>query len=303
MTRRTQILAFAFLCALSILFWWHPLVMTLGLALANDAYTHILLILPLSAALIYFDSRFQDSKYLDSKAFRIDPQSSPRIGTALLALALVTGCYARWGMAAAPDDVRLSLGMFALVTWWIASVLLCFGPKTLSLFLFPLCFLFLLVPIPEFALSGIVEFLQQQSALAARIIFRVAGVPVRQDGIMLSIPNLDIEVARECSSIRSSLMLVVTTLVLARLFLRSWWRKILLVAAAIPLSVAKNGLRIFTIAELGTRVDPGFLNGNLHHHGGIVFFGVSVVAVGALLWILRRTEFRMQLKPSVESTR
>jgi exosortase len=275
--------------------------MTLGLALANDAYTHILLILPLSAALIYFDSRFQDSKYLDSKAFRIDPQSSPRIGTALLALALVTGCYARWGMAAAPDDVRLSLGMFALVTWWIASVLLCFGPKTLSLFLFPLCFLFLLVPIPEFALSGIVEFLQQQSALAARIIFRVAGVPVRQDGIMLSIPNLDIEVARECSSIRSSLMLVVTTLVLARLFLRSWWRKILLVAAAIPLSVAKNGLRIFTIAELGTRVDPGFLNGNLHHHGGIVFFGVSVVAVGALLWVLRRTEFPTLQASSVQA--
>ena len=301
MTRRTQILAFAFLCALSILFWWHPLVMTLGLALANDAYTHILLILPLSAALIYFDSRFQDSKYLDSKAFRIDPQSSPRIGTALLALALVTGCYARWGMAAAPDDVRLSLGMFALVTWWIASVLLCFGPKTLSLFLFPLCFLFLLVPIPEFALSGIVEFLQQQSALAARIIFRVAGVPVRQDGIMLSIPNLDIEVARECSSIRSSLMLIVTTLVLTHLFLRSWWRKILLVAAAIPLSVAKNGLRIFTIAELGTRVDPGFLDGNLHHHGGIVFFGVSVVAVGALLWVLRRTEFPTLQASSVQA--
>ena len=301
MTRRTQILAFAFLCAVSILFWWHPLVTTLGLALANDAYTHILLILPLSAALIYFDSRFQDSKYLDSKAFRIDPQSSPRIGAALLALALVTGCYARWGMAAAPDDLRLSLGMLALVTWWIASVLLCFGPKTFSSFLFPLCFLFLLVPIPEFALSGIVEFLQYQSAFAARIMFRAVGVPVTQDGIMLSIPNLDIEVARECSSIRSSLMLVVTTLVLAHLFLRSWWRKVLLIAAAIPLSVAKNGLRIFTIAELGTRVDPGFLNGNLHHHGGIVFFGVSVVAVGALLWVLRRTEFPALQASSVQA--
>ena len=291
MTRRTQILAFAFLCAVSILFWWHPLVTTLGLALANDAYTHILLILPLSAALIYFDSRFQDSKYLDSKAFRIDPQSSPRIGTALLALALVTGCYARWGMAAAPDDVRLSLAMLALVTWWIASVLLCFGPKTFSSFLFPLCFLFLLVPIPEFALSGIVEFLQYQSAFAARIMFRAVGVPVTQDGIMLSIPNLDIEVARECSSIRSSLILVVTTLVLVHLFLRSWWRKVLLVAAAIPLSVAKNGMRIFTIAELGTRVDPGFLDGKLHHHGGILFYGLAVVAVAALLWVLRRTEF------------
>jgi exosortase len=281
MTTQNQVLAFGFLCAVSILFWWHSLVITLGLALANEAYTHILLILPLSAALIY----------LDSKAFRIDPQPSPRIGAALLALALLMGCYARWGMGATPGDVRLSLGMFAVVTWWIASGLLCFGARTFRLFLFPLCFLFLIVPIPEFALSWIVEFLQQQSALAARIMFRAAGVPVTQDGIMLSIPNLDIEVARECSSIRSSLMLVLTTMVFAHLFLRSWWRKALLVAAAIPLSVAKNGLRIFTIAELGTRVDPGFLDGKFHHHGGIIFFGIAVVAVSALLWVLRRGEF------------
>ena len=148
--------------------------------------------------------------------------------------------------------------------------------------LFPLCFLFLMVPIPKFALNWIVEFLQQQSAVAARLMFRAAGVPVTQDGIMLSIPGLDIEVARECSSIRSSLMLVVTTLVLAHLFLRSWWRKVLLVAAAIPLSVAKNGLRIFTIVELGTRVDPGFLKGKLHHHGGIIFFGLGGGCGGAL---------------------
>ncbi len=286
LTTRNQIPVFVFLCAVSILFWWHPLVVTLGLAQANDAYTHILLILPLSGALIYFDS-----KYVNSKALRIDPAPSPRVGAALLALALLIGAYARWGSAAMPDDVRLALGMFALVTWSIASVLLCFGARNFQSFLFPLCFLFLMVPIPQFALSWIVEFLQQQSASAARLMFRAVGVPATQDGIMLSIPGLDIEVARECSSIRSSLMLLVTAMVLAHLFLRSRWRKVLLVAAVIPLSVAKNGLRIFTIVELGTRVDPGFLTGNLHHHGGILFFGLSVAAVGALIWLLRRTEF------------
>jgi exosortase len=285
-TTRNQALAFAFLCAGSILFWWHPLVATLGLAQANDAYTHILLILPLSGALIYFDS-----KYVNSKALRLGPEPSPRVGAALLALALLIGGYARWGSAAIPDDVRLSLGMFALVTWSLASVLLCFGARTFQSFLFPLCFLFLMVPIPEFALRWIVEFLQQQSASAARIMFRAAGVPAAQDGIMLSIPGLDIEVARECSSIRSSLMLLVTAVVLAHLFLRTRWRKVLIVALVIPLSVAKNGLRIFTIVELGTRVDPGFFTGNLHHHGGILFFGLAVAAVGALIWVLRRTEF------------
>jgi exosortase len=285
LTQRTQFSAFATLCAVSILFWWYPLHVALGIALANDAYTHILLIVPLSAALIHLDS-----KYTDSKTVHLVLEPSPRFGTVLLAIAFLIGCCSRWGMAAAPDGVRLSLSMFALVTWWIASVLLCFGVRTFQLFLFPLCFLYWMVPIPEFALNGIVEFLQQQSAYAARIMFRVIGVPVTQDGIILSIPGLDIEVARECSSIRSSLMLIVTTMVLAHLFLRSWWRKTLLIAASIPLSVAKNGLRIFTIAELGTRVDPGFLDGNFHHHGGIIFFGIAVIAIAALLWILRRTE-------------
>jgi exosortase len=291
MTTRIQVRGFALLCVLSILCWWRSLIMTLALALTNDAYTHILLILPLSAALIY-----TNAKYIDARALRTNPAPSPSLGSALLALALVLGSYARWGMGAEPSDVRLALSMFALVIWWIASVLVCFGAGTFRSFLFPLCFLFLAVPIPDFALGWIVEFLQHQSAFAAQIIFRVAGVPAVQDGIMLSIPGLDIEVARECSSIRSSLMLLITTMVLAHLFLHTWWRKALLIAASIPLSVAKNGLRIFTIAELGTRIDPGFLSGKLHHQGGIIFYGVAVIAMLALLWILRRTELQMPLQ-------
>jgi exosortase len=285
MTTRTQFLGFAVLCVVSIVFWWRPLVATLELALSNDAYTHILLILPMSLALIY-----TDSKQGDSNAPRVDRQLSTRLGASLLALALLGGSYERLRLGSATADVRLTLGMFALVTWWIGCVIVCFGSKTFRWFLFPLCFLFLMVPIPSFALSWIVEFLQQQSASASRLMFRAIGVPATQDGIMVYIPNLDIEVARECSSIRSSWMLIVSTMVLAHLFLRSWWRKTLLVALAIPLSVAKNGLRIVTIGELGTRVDPGYLTGNFHHHGGIVFLGVTLTVIVALLWILRRTE-------------
>jgi exosortase len=281
-TRRTQILAFAFLCVASIVLWRHALLATVGLALGNDAYTHILLILPLSIGLIY----------MDSKTVGVDALPSYGAGVALLIAALLIGGFARWGAFGVRVDVRLSLAMLALAMWWMASVLLCFGVRTFRQYLFPLCFLFLVVPIPDFVLRWIVEFLQQQSAVAARIMFRAARVPVTQDGIMLSIPGLDIEVARECSSIRSSLILIVTTLVMAHLFLRSWWRKVLLVALAIPLSVAKNGLRIFTIGELGTRVDPGFLNGKFHHNGGIVFFAISVAVVLVLLWILRRTEMQ-----------
>ena len=85
-------------------------------------------------------------------------------------------------------------------------------------------------------------------------------------------------------------MLIVITLILAHLFLRSWWRKVLLVVVAIPLSVAKNAVRMFTITELSTQVDPGYLNRRLHHNGGVIFLGFALVVDVGLLLILRRGE-------------
>jgi len=282
---RTRLLVFGSLCAVSILLWWPSLVTTLKLALGNEAYTHILLILPLSISLIY----------IHLNASRTVSQWNILAGLVVLGGAAVLSWFARWSPTEISADLPLSLTVLALVLWWIGSVTLCFGTEMFQSLLFPLCFLFLLVPLPSLVLNEIVYFLQHQSAVAARILFLAVGVPVTQDGTVLSIPNLNIEVARECSSIRSSLMLIVVSLFLAYLFLRSGWRRLLLVAAAIPLSVAKNGLRIFTIAELGTRVDAGFLDGRLHHHGGIVFFGISVAAVVALLLVLQRTESRAAL--------
>ncbi len=286
MTTRSRILAFAFLCTVSIVFWWRPLILTLDLALANEAYTQILLVLPLSLALIY----------LDRKTWRPMPYDRTAVGYAVIFAAALVACLARWSHAEVLSNSSLSISMFALVSWWIGSVVLCFGVGAFRKFLFPLCFLFLMVPAPELLLTPAVRFLQYQSAVGSRLLFNAIGVPATQDGVMLSIPNLDIEVATECSSIRSSMMLILITMVMAHLFLRSRWRKTLLIAAAIPLSVAKNALRIVTIAVLGTRVDPSYLHGNLHRHGGIVFLGVAVAAEVGLLWILRRPELRSGLE-------
>jgi exosortase len=167
------------------------------------------------------------------------------------------------------------------------------APRTLRSLLFPLCLLFLLVPIPQFAITQIIELLQQGSASAARIMFRSAGVQATQDGVMLSIPGLDIEVARECSSIRSSLMLPVSTMLLAHLFLRSSWRKALLIAAAIPVAVAKNGLRIFTDCRARNSPRPLSLMEDSTTTVESFFYAVAVLVVVALLVFLRHAEARL----------
>ena len=259
---------FVVLCLVSLALWRRTLVATVELALQNDGYTHILLILPISISLIF----------LGWKSRKAYAEPNFLIAFTLMLAAILMGFAGGiwWAADSLAADARLTLGMAAVVTWWIGSFVGSFGTRVSRMFVFPLCFLLWLVPLPQFALTHIVTFLQQGSADAARLLFAIARVPVTQDGVLLSIPGLTIEVAQECSSVRSSLMLLVTTMVLAHLLLRSDWGKALVILTAIPLSLAKNGLRIFTISMLGAYVDPSFLHGWLHHHGGIrVLSGIS----------------------------
>lgn len=272
-------LTFAALCAVSLVAWIRPLRATFALATSNDRYTHILLIIPLAIALTTL--RWRERGY------------RPQLWTGGAGLLLLSIFVATLGwLSGGPSDVRLAIEMTGLVLWWIGSFLLCFGRSALDSFRFPLFFLFAAVPIPTVVLDRIVTGLQQSSILAAQFLFLLFRVPVERVGTMLMIPGLDIDVTPECSSIRSSLMLAVTTMVLAHLLLNKTWRQVLVVAIAIPLSVAKNGLRIFTIGMLGSRVDPAYLTGNLHRHGGVVFFLIALAAIFLLLWLLRRGEER-----------
>ncbi len=281
---------FSILTAISLVIWWSPLSASLALALHDEQYTHILLILPVSAALIF----------MDWKPPEPHGGLSVVLGSILLVMAASLTFLIRWNAVALSPDEQLSANMLALVVWWIAAFILCFGLPASRRALFPLCFLFWLIPFPDFALNAIVNLLQQSSAAAAHLLFAAAGVPVEQRGVFVHIPGLTVEVARECSSIRSSSMLIVTTMVLAQLLLRSPWRKVLIILVAFPLSVAKNGLRIFVIAMLTTRVDPSFLTGRVHRKGGIIFFLIALAATFLLLWILRRGE---EVSPGVRAKR
>lgn len=268
------------LMTVSVLFALRPLYHTFRLAIGHDEFTYVLLILPVSLVFIVIDWKLVASFAKTEKI----------AGSAILAAAALIAVSTIILSPQIAPSARLSLRIFSIMTWGIGSFVLCFGLRVARALLFPLCFLYAAVPLPDFAMNAIVRLLQQGSAFAAWLLFQAAGVPVFQDGLLLSIPGLTVQVAKECSSIRSSLMLLVTTVVLAQLFLRSPLRKTFAVAIAIPLSVAKNGLRIFTIAMLGTRVDPGFLTGKLHHQGGIVFFAVSLAIVVVLVWWLERGE-------------
>ncbi|HEY1658591.1 MAG TPA: archaeosortase/exosortase family protein [Candidatus Sulfotelmatobacter sp.] len=271
---------FCALLALFVMLWWAPLTATFFLSIHNDQYTHILLILPISASLILLDWNSQD----------VSMRSSLPIASLLLAAVLANFILGR--TISLPGDILLTVRMFTFVLCCLAGFVLCFGATAFRNLLFPVLFLLWLVPFPGFVVNAIVSALQYSSAAAAHAIFVLARVPVEQRGLLLHIPGLTLEVAPECSSIRSSLVLLVTTMVLAHLLLRSWWRKLLLIALAIPLAIIKNGLRIFVIGFLAIRVDRSYLFGRLHHQGGFIFLLIALAGIFLALWILRRGEIK-----------
>jgi exosortase len=284
MTRTYSYRVLAVLWIASLVFWWPVAVATLGLALRHEAYTHILIVLPISVSLIVLEWTKQ--------AWR--PAPSIRAGLVVLALAVLIGVGGlRWGRVdILTGDVRLTIEMLALVTWWIGSFLLCFGRAALRVCIFPLLFLLWLVPLPEIALNHMVSFRQTGTASLARLMLATATVPVAQDGTTLTIPGLRLQIAEQCSSIRSSMMLVVISMVMSYLLLRSFPGRAVVTLAAIPLSIAKNGLRVFTLAVLGAYVDRNILSGPLHHKGGPVFLAVSLACVVGLIWFMRALENR-----------
>lgn len=282
---RSRLLVFTGMCFISLAIWGTALLSSFTLALRDEQYTHLLLILPLSITLIW----------LDWKPPHSEARNSAWPG-ALLLLAAGLARIAAWlQISRLPEDQRLFIAMTGLVIWWIGAFLICFGVPALRRVLFPLCFLFWIVPLPEVMLNPIIRLLQQGSVESGRLLFAMFGVPVAQFGRQLTIPGLTIEVARECSSIRSSLMLLVTTMVVAQMTLRSRWRKSAIIASAVPLSIAKNGLRIFVLGILTTRVDHSFISGRLHHEGGILYFAIALAVIILLIWIARRSEVQSEV--------
>jgi exosortase len=211
-------------------------------------------------------------------------------GVALAAGGLILHWLAQRDFFPQDGNWRLSLETFSVVLVWIGGYLVCYGFVALRAGAFPLLFLLLMVPLPDVVLDRAIYALQEGSTEIAYLIFQAVGTPVLRHGFLLSLPGVTIEVAKECSSIRSSIALFITCLLAAHLYLRTGWKMLLLVLLSFPLSLIKNGIRIATLTLLSIYVDPGFLTGRLHHEGGFVFFLLAMLILWPVFSWLKNSE-------------
>jgi len=258
-----------------------PLYHWIRFAFGSDLYSHMVLIPFISAYLVWQQRKSLPRFLTPARPWAVFPFVA---GAVLLGL---YGLLALSGTALQTDDT-LALTMLSLVLFFLGACCWFLGRETLRAIAFPLVFLVFMAPFPHFVRTWGETFLQHGSAWTAYAFFKVAGTPVFNDGMVFRLPGFSLEVAPQCSGVHSTVALFITSLVAAYFFLRRPWTRATLTLAVIPLAFLRNGFRVFTIGELCVHVGPHMIDSPIHHHGGPLFFALSLIPFFLLLlWLIR----------------
>jgi len=246
----------------------------------SEYYSHIALIPLVSIYLIYIKRKeiFAQVNYL----FVVG------IPVLLLGIALFLGGIL-WG-APLDNNNYASLIAFSIFIFMNGAFILLYGISAYRTALFPLLFLIFIVPIPTALMDNIIYFLQVGSTEFTNLLFLASGTPYIRDGFVFHLPNVSVEVAEQCSGIRSSMAIFIVAILAGYMFLKSYWKIIFLVICAVLIAMLKNGIRILTLSLLGNYVDPRILSSSLHKEGGTPFFILGLVLLAPILFFLRRSE-------------
>ena len=257
-----------------------PLCSLVRYAAENSLHSHILLVPLMTGYFIYLQRSTLAKNY----------RCSPVCGALTFALGIaVFGFASRIQPELSAGDF-LTCFAFSFVTLLIAGGFFFLGRAWMWAACFPIAFLYFAVPLPEAAVQWLETMLKLGSAEAAGLFFSLSGTPVLRDGVVFQLPNITLEVAQECSGIRSSWVLFITSVAASHVLLKSPWRRAVLLAVVLPLAILRNGFRILVIGLLCAHIGPWMIHSFIHESGGPIFFALSLLPLFMLLWWLRKGE-------------
>ena len=199
------------------------------------------------------------------------------IGVAILTVAL--GALVVGSLTGEVFLARVSLPIALL-----GVVLFLGGPVVLKHVWIGLAYLFFMVPLPYLTLKTLTYQSRLFDAGVTASALRSLGVPVLQDGVMLHLANMTLEVADECSSVPAILALIALGVAYGQLRPHRTWVRLVLALSAAPLGLAANIARLVLTSLAAYLLGPVALDNVIHRFGGTSVFLATIL----LLLVLDR---------------
>ncbi|MCP4745146.1 MAG: VPLPA-CTERM-specific exosortase XrtD [Desulfobacteraceae bacterium] len=262
--------------------WWMP-VMLIAAALIysyratidglvhqwlnNDDYSHGMLIVPICIYLAWqrHDQLAQTPRYTDWR------------GLPLLVFSVVTFVLGELG--AEVFTTRISL-----ILCFIASLWLLYGFEVIRVLTFPLAFLFMMLPLPGLIYRNITFPLQLISSKWSVKFLQLCGMMAYAEGNIIDLGYAQFQVVEACSGLRFILALFTLGIFFAFWTPKPLWKRVILVAATVPIAMIANIMRIAGTGLLAKFWGETAAQGFFHSFSGwgifmisfIFFFGLNV---------------------------
>jgi len=244
-------------------------------------YTHIPLI-PLISAFLLFRKR---------QALFSSPVPAYLLGFLIAIGALTLHLLFRTKFPASQSSI--SLQVLSAILFWVGIYIAIFGLNSLKQAFFPIGFLLFAVPIPGAIMDKTVLLIARASVYITGLLFTLIGIPYTREGVEFYLPDFTLVVGPECAGWRSSIAIIIISLLAGHLFLKKFSNKLILVSVAIPLIIIKNGIRIVLLYLIAYYIDERFIEGGfLHRSVGYLMFCIVLILMGLLLWFLEKREAR-----------
>jgi len=158
-------------------------------------------------------------------------------------------------------------------------ILFHLGTAVFRALLFPLSFLFFMVPLPAIIFNAIAFPLQGLAARNATFFLDVLGVPVLRDGNVIHLSEITLGVTEACSGIRSLVSLLALAVAWAWLTLSKPWARLVLIVSAIPITIIANAGRVVATGLIGQWFGVKYAQGVFHSFSGWIIFLVAFMGL------------------------
>ena len=172
------------------------------------------------------------------------------------------------------------------------------GWKAARHLFFPLSFTLFMIPVP-----GLEQRTNDLAILSTKLAHHAGnliGLPTLQSGTQLLDPaGGSFKVDDGCSGIRSIVALLLISYIYGMVAHRKWWERGVIFAAALPIAIPANAVRIVSILVVA-KIDRVFATNTWHNYSGFFSFGAALALLMALSAVIRGGVRALKPKVSVK---
>lgn len=233
---------------------------------ARDSYySHGILIPAVSLALIW-------AKRDELKQIR--PGSS-RWGIFFIALGLFIHIVSSLPQVFFPSGFSILLSVFGIVLY-------CYGTEIFKKILFPLAFLFFMIPMPQIIVVNLSFKMKLFAATIATNILNSMGLLAIQQGSTIVMRHAHVVVDDVCSGLRSLISLMALGCLFAYWLKAPTYKRVILFLTTIPIAIITNVCRVVVLSTISEIWGPEYADGFVHDVTGYMVFVLAFIMLYAM---------------------